>query len=267
MIQENAEEQFTKELMRRGLADKTIKEYMKCWRRMPKDKPLTEQVLYDFLDNSHGSIPRAFVKIYAEVHKFKEFSLPRKTGRTAVRLPKIMTEEEYDQLRNAMYRRNVRWGLMLDVSYWCGMRREEVVSLTIDNFLFDDWKGEGSPCRIKFIGKGNKERMAVIPAWLVPSLLEWIKQRAGEGMADDAPIFQVQAEWWGEVFTEMCLKVLKKRYTTHHLRHTRTLLWRRSGITIDQVAKRLGHSSIATTQRYWNLDMEEVASDWEKEVS
>lgn len=266
MIEENAQEQFEKELMRRGLSDGTIREYMKRWKAFPKDVPLTEELLYEFLDKYSGSIPRAFVKLYAEIHKLRDFRPPRQTGRKPVRLPKIMSEEEYLKLRVAMYNRNVKWGLMLDISYWCGMRRNEVVSLTVNNFLFDSWKGAGHPCRVKFIGKGNKERIAVVPAWLVDLILEWIEYMAEQGMPDNAKIFQVSTEWWGEVFTEVCLRVLNKRYTTHHLRHTRTSLWRKEGVTIDKVSQRLGHASISTTQRYWNMDMEEVAEEWEKEL-
>lgn len=267
MNQETEAEKFEKELIRRGLAEKTIREYMIRFRKVEKDIPLTEQQLYDFLDQSSGSIPRAFVKIYVEVYGMKDFKLPRKTGRKPVRLPKTMTEEEYDKLREAIYKRNAKWGLMLDISYWCGMRRAEVTSLTVDNFLFDEWKGEGHTCRVKFIGKGNKERLAVLPAWLMPAILSYLDHMANMGMPDKARIFQVLPTTWGKIFTQMSLRVLGKKYTTHHMRHTRALLWRRSGVTIDQVARRLGHTSIATTQMYWNLDLEEVAQDWENEMS
>lgn len=267
MIQENAEEQFEKELIRRGLSEKTIQQYMRRWRTMPKDKPLSDQVLYDYLDLYSGAIARAFVKIYAEVNGMPNFRLPRRTGRKPQRLINIMTEEEYDKLRTAMYQRNVKWGLMLDLSYWCGLRREEVCNIQIKWFILDEY-AEGKSCRLKIIGKGNKERLVIVPAWLMPTLLQYMHHRAeNDAINEQSPLFGVGTYWWWEVFSGECKKVLGKQYKPHELRHTRTVLWRRQGVTIDQVSKRLGHTSIATTQRYWNLDPLEVAEAWEEEVS
>lgn len=267
MIQETEAERFEKELIRRGLSDKTIKEYMIRFRLIPKDVALTDQVLYDFLDQYSGSIARAFVKIYAEVYGLEHFRLPRRTGRKKQRLINIMSEEEYDKLRNALYKRNVKWGLMLDLSYWCGLRREEVCNIQISWFVLDEW-AEGKSCRLKIIGKGNKERLVIVPAWLMPTLLDFMHHRAShDAISEQDHLFGVGVYWWWEVFSKECLKVLGKQYKPHELRHTRTVLWRRQGIPIDQVSKRLGHTSIATTQRYWNLDPEEVAKSWEEEVS
>lgn len=267
MIEETEPEKFEKELMRRGLGEKTIKEYMIRFRLIPKNVQLTDQVLYDFLDNHSGSIARAFVKIYAEVYGLKEFRLPRRTGRKPTRLVNIMTEEEYEKLRNALYARNVKWGLMLDLCYWCGLRREEVCTIQIKWFVFEGWQ-EGKSCRLKIIGKGNKERLVIVPAWLMPTLLEFMHRRADvDAISETESLFGVGVYWWWQVFTEMSFRTLGKKYKPHELRHTRTVMWRRAGVTIDQVSKRLGHTSIATTQRYWNLDPEEVAKGWEEEVT
>lgn len=267
MIQETEAEKFEKELMRRGLGEKTIKEYMIRWRLIPKDVPLTDQILYDFLDQYSGSIARAFAKIYAEVHGLESFKPPRRTGRKKQRLINIMSEEEYDKLRGALYKRNVKWGLMLDLSYWCGLRREEVCNLQVSWFVFDEFE-EGKSCRLKIIGKGDKERLVIVPSWLMPTLLQFMQHRAEhDDLAETERLFGVGTYWWWDVFSSECQKVLGKRYKPHELRHTRTVLWRRSGVPIDKVSKRLGHTSIATTQRYWNLDPEEVAKDWEEEVS
>lgn len=267
MLEENAEEKFEKELIRRGLSEKTIQQYMRRWRAMPKDVPLTEDLLYEYLDTYSGAVARAFVKIYAEVHGLERFRLPRRTGRKKQRLVNIMPEEEYEKLRSELYKRNVKWGLMLDLSYWCGLRREEVCNIQISWFVLEDY-GEGKPCRLKIIGKGDKQRLVIVPAWLMPTLLQYMHWRAeNDAIGENEALFGVGVYWWWEVFSTSCKKILNKKYKPHELRHTRTVLWRRAGVPIDQVSKRLGHTSIATTQRYWNLDPEEVASEWESEVS
>lgn len=267
MIQETPEERFEKELMRRGLSEKTIREYMIRFRLIPKDIPLTDQILYDFLDTYSGSIARAFVKIYADVNGLITFKMPRRTGRKPQRLVNIMPEEEYEKLRVALYKRNVKWGLMLDLTYWCGLRREEVCNIQISWFVLEDFV-DGKSCRLKIIGKGNKERLVIVPGWLMATILDFMHHRAqNDGISEQDRLFGVGTYWWWDVFSSETLKVLGKRYKPHELRHTRTVLWRRQGVPIDKVSKRLGHTSIATTQRYWNLDPEEVAKDWEEEIS
>lgn len=267
MNTETREEQFEKELMRRGLSDKTIQKYMRELKHISSKNPPSEQLLYEYLDHHPGSVARAFAKIFAEVHKLRDFTLPRRTGRKASRLVQIMTEEEYDKLRKELYKRNVKWGLMFDLSYWCGLRREEVCNIAIDWFIFEGYE-EGKSCRLKIIGKGNKQRLVIVPAWLMPTLLEYMKHRAEiDAINEKDCLFGVGVNWWWRVFTDMSERILNKHFKPHELRHTRTVMWRRSGVSIDQVSKRLGHTSIATTQRYWNLDPEEVAKGWEEEVS
>lgn len=267
MIQETEAERFEKELIRKGLSEKTIQKYMREFKHIPKDVAPTEQILYEYLDMHPGSVARAFAKIYAEMHKLRDFILPRRTGRKQQRLVNIMTQEEYDKLRVQMYKRNVKFGIMLDLSYWCGLRREEVCSITIRWFVFEGWE-QGKPCRLKVIGKGNKQRLVIVPAWLMPTILQYMHFRAdNDAIGEDDHLFGCGVNYWWRVFTIMSERVLNKHYKPHELRHTRTVEWRRSGVSIDKVAKRLGHSSIATTQRYWNMDPEEVAKDWESEVA
>lgn len=267
MVEETEEERFIKELLRRGLSDSTITQYMIRWRLIPKDIPLTEQVLYDFLDMHSGSVARAFVKIYADYHKLKSFQLPKRTGRPKKRLVNIMTKEEYEKLRVALYKRNTKFGLMFDLSYWCGLRREEVCNVAFNWFVFDNWE-EGKACRLKVIGKGNKQRLVIVPAWLVPDLLKYMEMKATENsISEDQNIFGIGVNYWWRVFTTMSKRVLGKHYKPHELRHTRTVEWQRAGLPIDKASKRLGHGSISTTERYWHLDPEEVAKEWEQEVS
>lgn len=267
MIQETEEEKFEKELVRRGLGDKTIQKYMRELKHIPKNVPITEALLYEYLDHHPGSVARAFIKILAEANRIKGFILPRRTGRKPTRLVNIMTEEEYDKLRIELYKRNQKFGLMFDLSYWCGLRREEVCSIAVDWFVFEGY-AEGKSCRLKIIGKGNKQRLVIVPGWLMPSILKYMAYRADKnGMSEREPLFACGVSYWWYVFTLMSKRHLGKHYKPHELRHTRTVLWRRSGVPIDVVSKRLGHTSIATTQRYWNMDPEEVAKGWEDEAS
>lgn len=265
-MQETREELFEKELLRRGLGDKTIQKYMRELKHMPAGVQITEAMLYEYLDHHPGSVARAFIKIFAEFSKIKGFVLPRRTGRKATRLVNIMTEEEYAKLRVHLYHRNQKFGLMFDLSYWCGLRREEVCSVQFDWFIFEGY-AEGKSCRLKIIGKGNKQRLVIVPGWLMSAILKYATMRAErDSMGEREPLFACGVSYWWRVFTLMSERHLGKHYKPHELRHTRTVLWRRAGVPIDKVSKRLGHTSIATTQRYWNMDPEEVAKDWEEEI-
>lgn len=255
---------FHKELLMRGLAERTIKEYLYYLSKLPQGE-ITTPILYDFLEKNPNGPARSFAKNYADHIGLLDYRSPRRTGRKPKRIINIMTESEYTKLRIALYKRAPRWGLMFDLTYWLGLRREEICTLAIDWFEWDSYKKD-KPTRIRITGKGSKQRLAIVPGWLMEPLIQYMHYRANQGITESQPLFGIGTHYWWRVFTTMSERHLGKHYRPHEIRHTRTVLWRRNDVTIDQVSKRLGHSSVAVTEHYWNLDPEEVALSWEKEL-
>lgn len=137
-----------------------------------------------------------------------------------------------------------------------GLRREELASLK-----FEDVKKMGNRTVLEIVGKGSKSRVIPINEKLANLLEEWYKI-AGDGYIarslgmnrelgnnlSAVQIFRITRSY-GE-------KISKPELAAHDLRRTYAQLGYEAGIPITQISKLLGHSSIATTQKYLNLSLD-----------
>lgn len=261
------EERFIEYLHISGLSDRTIIEYQKYFRIFPHDKPLTEELIWNFLRLHSGSITRAFVKLYLKFKKVKDIDIPDMRGAKKSRLLTLLAEDEYIIMRKALYQRNIKWGLMFDISYWCGLRREEICMLQPAWLVLEEYS-EGKPMRVKVIGKRNKERIVVVPASIASSLLKYMTARfEAMEIGNTDPIFKVGVHYWWEICKEMSMRHLGRRVKPHDLRHTRATNWLKDGVDLIKIKERLGHASIATTERYTHMTSEQTASDWEDDLN
>lgn len=110
-------------------------------------------------------------------------------------------------------------------------------------------------------GKGNRRRVVGIdpPAFAV--LERWLELRARFGVPRGAKIFctftkgntgrPLRGSCWRETITHLGRKAgIEKRVHSHGLRHTHAVELMREGIPLLLISRQLGHSSLATTQRY-----------------
>lgn len=260
------EEQFVEYMTLARLADRTIREYQIYYRIFPHSIPLTEEVVWAFLNAHKGNIARAFVKLYLQFKKVRDIDIPKRRGAQKTRLYNLISEDEYRKLRRALYERNIKYGLMFDLSFWCGLRREEVCTIEPSWIILEEYQ-EGKPLRIKIIGKRNKERIAVVPPDVAGLLLRYIKEKFNAlELGNKDRLFGIGAHYWWEVLTDMSFRVLGKRYKPHELRHTRATIWLKDGVDLIKIQKRLGHANLSTTERYTHITTEEVATDWEDEL-
>lgn len=161
--------------------------------------------------------------------------------------PRPVPNDVYKRLLGEIADRRIRVALRLAGEL--GLRRAEVVNLSIDSVIEDEdgyW--------LRFVGKGSKERVVPCPDDIVTELLDLFEaspssyffpssMRAGEPMS---------AHWMGTLIP----RVLPDGYTMHKLRHRAgTEAYRRSGNDIYLASKLLGHSSVTTTQVYVKPDM------------
>lgn len=168
-------------------------------------------------------------------------------------LSKQELEEVFTSLEQSASSASIRDRAMLSVMVECGLRRAEVAGLQYKNVhLYED-----DPY-LTIIGKGNKERMCFIPEKTVERLQEWFLIRRDF----DGPVFtnvdkhdniyktplKTHRVW--EITKEIVNKLDMKEWSPHDMRRTFATNLFNLGVDIVTVKDMMGHSNIATTQRY-----------------
>jgi site-specific recombinase XerD len=151
--------------------------------------------------------------------------------------------------------------LALALLVGAGLRREEAVSLT-----FADVKQQPVKERVRTVlqvqGKGAKNRTLPVSDKLAQLITSWTEQ-----VGDGGTILRSISKGGqvGEALSAVGLFKIVRRYgrsmgkpalAPHDLRRTYAQIGYESGVPITQISKLLGHDSVATTQRYLNLDLD-----------
>lgn len=152
---------------------------------------------------------------------------------------------------------------ILAIALGCGLRRSEIVSLTVDHLQVRD----NRPVIVDLVGKGNKSRSVPIPRFADLALRQWIDSaKISKGF-----VFRrihksgaVQAEG----MTAQAIYFVIAQYTPagiapHDLRRSFAKLTRQAGGDILQLSRILGHNSVQTTERYIGeqLDLRNAPND------
>lgn len=158
--------------------------------------------------------------------------------------------------------------VVLSLLVGAGLRRAEAAALTFEAITMLPVKGR-MRAALNVTGKGAKDRIVPISDALANRLDAWHKvtgpgpicrsiNKGGRLGADlsEVGIFQIVALAGAAMG--------RPDLAPHDLRRTYAQIGYDSGVGIVQISRLLGHSSVATTQRYLNLelDLETTASDF-----
>ena len=177
-------------------------------------------------------------------------------------LPEFLSIDEMKQLLEAPpvdTAIGIRDRAILETLYSSGMRVAELTGVTLDDL---DLLGGVA----KVMGKGRKQRLAMLGRYAIGALREYLKVRNGldRGLSQD----KVFLSRTGRPLQERDVHRMVARYagrlwyrrsiSPHTLRHcfATHLLANRADLRSIQLA--LGHSSISTTQIYLHLDMRQL---------
>lgn len=151
---------------------------------------------------------------------------------------------------------------LLELGYGAGLRASELCGLTLPNLLLS----EGL---VRVFGKGSKERLVPIGRKVIGAVsvyLHQVRPALDRGASKErfllnargAPLSRVGA--WGVV--KRCAKVagIRKRVTTHTLRHSFATHLLEGGADLRAVQEMLGHADLSTTQIYTHVDREYLRS-------
>ncbi|MBE3128612.1 MAG: site-specific tyrosine recombinase XerD [Actinobacteria bacterium] len=155
---------------------------------------------------------------------------------------------------------------MFELLYACGMRVSEIVDLKLSDIDFD----EGL---IRFIGKGNKERITPIGDTAKDCLEKYIRaarynlerERKSENVFLNRNGQKITRQGFWKILKKYAGKInLKKNLYPHLFRHSYATHMLERGADLRIVQELLGHSSISTTEIYTNINKKHVKETYFK---
>ncbi len=174
-------------------------------------------------------------------------------------LPAVLTVAEIDRLLGAPNTDEplaIRDRALLEFAYATGVRVSELVSLKLQDILFEEGVA-------RVFGKGSKERLVPVGrralgtvALYAREIRPTLDRGKGKGIlflnARGTPLSRVGA--WGVIKATARRAGLAKRVTPHTLRHTFATHLLEGGADLRAVQEMLGHADLATTQLYTHID-------------
>lgn len=227
--------QYKVHLMGEGLSSSTINQRLSAIRKLAKEA--SDNGLMDF-QIAQG---------------IKNLEGVKSAG---VRLGNWLTIEQANTLLNChdlSTLKGLRNRAIIAVMLGSGLRRSEVASLTFDHVQ----QREGRWVIVDLIGKGNKIRSVPIPSWTKQAINEWA-EAAGITSGNLFRAINKGGNLAGDSLTSQAIQDVIKassgdcgvEISAHDLRRTYAKLSRKGGADLKQIQISLGHSTIATTERY-----------------
>ena len=147
---------------------------------------------------------------------------------------------------------------MLLVAIQTGVRVSELVNLTIAQASLT------TGAHLRVIGKGDKERCAILTNETVAVLRGWLRERQGQphqplfptrrGQPLTTRAFELRLDKHTATAARTCPTLTTKRITPHTLRHTNAMLLRAENVDIYTIALWLGHATVKSTEIYLHAD-------------
>jgi integrase/recombinase XerD len=164
------------------------------------------------------------------------------------RLPNVLSKEEVKAILEAPT--NLKHRAMLSLIYACGLRRSELLNLTLKDILSDR--------NLLFIrqSKGKKDRMVPISLKIIEMLREYYKAYKPKTWLFEG---QFPNSRYSEKSLENVLKQslskakISKKVSLHWLRHSYATHLLENGTDLRYIQELLGHSSSRTTEIYTHV--------------
>ena len=143
---------------------------------------------------------------------------------------------------------------MMGLLLGCGLRRSEVVGLSIDQLQ----SREGRWVIVNLVGKGKRLRTVPVPSWSKELLNAWLQhsgvsegkvfRRVLKGGKRQEAGVTANVVWYA---VKRCAQQAGiTNLAPHDLRRTCARLCHSSGGELEQIQFLLGHASVQTTERY-----------------
>jgi integrase/recombinase XerC len=194
------------------------------------------------------------------------------TPRLPKQLPAFLQEEEAAtlvQLPESGDLKDLRDRAILELLYASGLRVSELVGLS-------DHQLDMPQQLVRVFGKGNKERIVPFGDFALHAIERYLDVRNRTGLREperdgSRPLFvsingnRLRARDVQRLVARFRLKLsATRRITPHTLRHSFATHLLERGADLRSIQELLGHSSLATTQKYTHVGLQHLRHEYEK---
>ena len=151
---------------------------------------------------------------------------------------------------------------LLELLYGAGIRVSEAAALNIEHLNFEQGL-------VRVLGKGNKERIVPFGPPAHKALKQWIQDRHQLAPVDralflnkDGKRLSSRSMW--TIAKKSGLKNNIQNLHPHAMRHSCATHLLSSGADLRSIQEQLGHSSLSTTQRYTQVNIEQLIDIYRK---
>jgi integrase/recombinase XerD len=237
---------------------------------------LSKEQILDFLQILHeeGKSESSISRMLSTLRSFYKFLVIEKRCHknpwvqvnNPIKLKKILVvlriEEVEKFLESVPYSTalEIRDRAMLEILYSCGLRVSEIVNLKMQNIDLDEEL-------LRFIGKGDKERIVPIGEKALSFLKKYLKTsrfKIKKEFRSDYIFLnrsgkRITRQGFWKILKKYAKKInMDKNLYPHIFRHSFATHMLQRGADIRTVQELLGHSNISTTEIYASLDKEHI---------
>ena len=194
----------------------------------------------------------------AAIASVRSPKLPRK-------LPRPLEEVQAFRLLDQMICDDwisIRDKALFTMLYGCGLRIDEALSLDIQDLPRDGF--------LRVTGKGNKQRQVPVLKE-VESVIEEYRSACPFPETPERPLFLgAKGKRLNQGVVQKAMRSLRKQLnlpetaTPHALRHSFATHLLQNGANLREIQELLGHSSLSTTQRYTDINFEDLREIYHK---
>lgn len=279
---------FTNYLKQKGLSERTIREYRAYFLGFEQYSFNQDGVRQFFNEQKNNNIvARAFIKNLKEclLVNYKQLNInneqyreindvitPKQTGRKEQKITIPLNLEQIKRIEEHLATQELK--LMLNLTYYCGLRLGELTSIKISSFNWNVWRENPDDFgEVIVYGKGRKQGISIVPSWLMKQILVYINQnpKKFEKEESNSNLFKVSGDTWEERIREAGISsgvtiidnitgkpIENTRVYPHRLRHSYASNLLKGGVDIRFIKEALRHTSISSTQIYTYVSKDDL---------
>lgn len=241
--------------------------------------------ILDLLKHLHGNYKETTIsRILSSIRSFYQFALREnllsanpfydiKNPKSSDTMLEVLDEKAVqDFLDKVPYsgKLQLRDRAMLELLYSSGLRVSEIINLKLNDIDYENHM-------LRFVGKGNKERIVPIGKTSQEFLFSYIKTARmklhprNQKLKSSEYIFlnknggRLTRQGFWKILKNYEKKIMPKRNIYPHLfRHSFATHLLQNGADLRMVQELLGHSNISTTQIYTNIDKDFIKESFFK---